>query len=95
MISEVFGRAKAFTILEVVDGSIVKAETVENPASSYEHGVGPIVVKMLTDMGVEVVAASEVGIGMSTLLEHNKIKMIKVNPGISVKEAVQKVLQEI
>ena len=94
-ISEVFGRSEKFTIIEVVNGSIVKVETVENPAASYKHGAGPIVVKMLTDMGVTAVAAREFGLGVSTLLEQNGIKKFNVQAGITVKEAVQKVLEEL
>ena len=97
-ISEVFGRSEKFTIIEVVNGpivTIVKVETVENPAASYKHGAGPIVVKMLTDMGVTAVAAREFGLGVSTLLEQNGIKKFNVKADITVKEAVQKILEEL
>ena len=94
-VSEVFGRSEKFTIIEVVNGSIVKVETVENPAASYKHGAGPIVVKMLTDMGVTAVAAREFGLGVSTLLEQNGIKKFNVKADITVKEAVEKILEEL
>ena len=94
-ISEVFGRSGKFTIIEVVNGSIVKVEIIENPAASYRHGAGPIVVKILSDMGVNAVAAREFGLGVSTLLEQNGIKKFNVKAGITVKEAVQKILEEL
>ena len=94
-ISDVFGRSERFTIIEITDGSIVKVEIIDNPAASYKHGAGPIVVKMLTDMGVTAVAAREFGMGVSTLLEHNGIKKFNVKTGITVKEAVQKILEEL
>ena len=94
-VSDVFGRSEKFTILEVADGSIVNVEVVENPAASYKHGAGPIVVKMLTDMGVTAAAAREFGMGVSTLLEQNGIKKFNVKAGIPVKKAVQKILEEL
>jgi len=94
-ISDVFGRAENLTIFEVHNGSIMSVKVVKNPAASYKHGAGPIVVKMLTDMGVTAVAAKEYGLGVSTLLEQNKIKKFKVDADIQVKEAVQKVLEEL
>ena len=94
-VSDVFGRSERFVILEISDGSVVNVKVVENPAASYKHGAGPIVVKMLSDMGVTAVAAREFGPGVSTLLEQNGIKRFNVEANISVKEAVQKVLQEL
>ena len=93
-VSDVFGRSEKFTILEIADGSIVNVEVVENPAASYKHGAGPIVVKMLSDMGVTVVAAKEFGLGVSTLLEQNQIKKFNVEANTTVKEAVQEILRE-
>ena len=94
-VSDVFGRSEKFTILEIADGFIVNVEIVENPAASYKHGAGPIVVKMLTDMGVTAVAAREFGLGVSTLLEQNKIKKFNVEANIPVKKAIQKILREL
>lgn len=70
-------------------------EVVGNPAATYKHGAGPIVVKMLTEMSVTVVASSELGLGASSLLEQNKIDRIKVKASITAKEAVHKTIQGI
>ena len=51
-------------------------------------------MKMLSDLGVTVVAAREFGLGVSTLLEQNQIKKFNVEANTPVKEAVQKVLRE-
>lgn len=93
VISEVFGRAKTFTIVKISEGSIGDVKVVENPAVSYKHGAGPIVVKMLVDMGVNMVAAREFGPGASALLEQHNIKMIKVKAGISVSEVIKNALK--
>ena len=68
LISDVFGKAQNFVVVEVQNGSIVDAEVVKNPAASYKHGSGPIAVKMLTDMKLDAVAGREFGLGVSTLL---------------------------
>lgn len=93
VVSEVFGRAKTFTIVEISEGSVGGVQVVENPAVSYKHGAGPIVVKMLVDMGVNVVAAREFGPGASALLEQHNVKKVTVKPGIKVSEAIEKVLK--
>jgi len=94
-VSEVFGRAKTFTIVEIDDVSIHKVEVVENPAVSYKQGAGPIAVKMLVDLGVTVVAAREFGPGASALLEHHNIRKVTVKPGIIVDEVIKDVLKSI
>jgi len=94
-ISDVFGRAGRFTILEITNGSIANVEVVENPAASYKHGAGPIAVKMLTDMGVTAVVAREFGPGVSTLLEQNNIRKFKVDADISVREAVHRIIEKL
>ena len=68
-VSEVFGRAKTFTILDILEKVIQNVEVLENPAASQKQGVGPIVTKMLGEARVNIVAAGEVGPGASTLLE--------------------------
>jgi len=91
-VSDVFGKAQNFVIVEVENGSIIDVKVVKNPAASYKHGSGPIAVKMLTDMKVDAVAGREFGLGVSTLLEQNKIEKTKVKTEITVKEAVKRVL---
>jgi len=94
VVSEVFGKAKTFTVIEISDDNVISAEVVENPAVKYKHGAGPIVVKMLVDMGVTAVAARESGPGASTLLEQHNIDRFEVKAGISVEEAVKSVLRK-
>jgi predicted Fe-Mo cluster-binding NifX family protein len=94
-VSDVFGKAETFTVLEIDNSSIVNVEVVKNPAASYKHGSGPIVVKMLADMKTDAVAAREFGLGASTLLDMNKIKKLKVKSNIAVKEAIKRILEEL
>jgi predicted Fe-Mo cluster-binding NifX family protein len=94
VVSEVFGRAKAFAVIDAEEGEIKGVNVLENPAVSYEHGAGPIVVKMLVDSGVNMVLAAELGPGASALLEQHNVIHIAVKPDTSVKESVKKALVE-
>ena len=92
VVSNVFGRAKTFTIVDAEDEKITGVTILENSAVSYHHGAGPIAVKMLVDEGVEVVLANELGIGASELLKQHNITIIPVKPGTNVEEAIKKAL---
>jgi predicted Fe-Mo cluster-binding NifX family protein len=93
VVSNVFGRAKTFTIVDAEDENITDVRILENSALSYRHGAGPIAVKMLVDEGVEVVLANELGIGASELLKQHNITIIPVKPGTNVGEATKKALR--
>jgi len=94
-VSDVFGRAKTFTIVKISDGSVNNVEVIENPAVSYKQGAGPIAVKMLVDLGVTVVAAREFGPGASALLEQHNVRKVAVEPGIIVGQIVKDVLTSV
>ena len=92
VVSDVFGRANTFTIVDVEKGAIKVVKVLENPAVSYEHGAGPIVVKMLIDTEVNMVIAAEFGPGVSTLLDQHQVTKIKVNAGSSISESIKNAL---
>ena len=94
VVSEVFGRANAFTVIDAEEGEIKGVKIMENPAVSYKHGAGPIVVKMLIDAGVNMVLAAELGPGASALLEQHNVTTIVVKPGAGVEESVRKTLSK-
>ncbi len=94
-VSKVFGRSNTFTVIDLEGDKIKDIEVLENPALSYKHGAGPIVVKMLVDRGVNVVVGAELGPGASALLEQHNVAHIIVRPGIVVNEAIRKALSEI
>jgi len=93
IVSDVFGRSETFTIVDISDGTIRNVKVVKNPAASYKHGAGPIVVKMLADMEVTAVTAREFGLGASTLLDQNNIKKFEVKADTPVREAIKTVLK--
>jgi predicted Fe-Mo cluster-binding NifX family protein len=88
-VSQVFGKAKTFTIIDVENDRIRKVKVIENPALSYEYGSGPIVAKTLADLKVDIVISAELGPGASGLLEHHGIKRILVTPNMKVADAIK------
>ena len=93
VVSEVFGRAKTFTIIDIDGKEVKKVEVLQNPAAAYKHGSGPIAVKMLIDMGVNTVIAGEFGPGVSTLLEQFNVARVEVKRNTRVSEAIQAFLE--
>jgi len=63
--------------------------------ASYEHGSGPIVVKMLADLKVNYVLAAEIGPGASELLDQHHIKRIPIKPNIKVSDVIKEVLTRL
>jgi len=94
-VSEVFGKAKTFTIVEVENGQIKNVQVIDNPAATYEYGSGPVAVKTLADLKVDFVLATELGPGASALLEHHHIRKASVKPDIKVADAIQQILAEL
>ena len=88
-VSEVFGKAKTFTIVEVENGQIRNVHVIDNPAASYDYGSGPVAVKTLADLKVDFVLAAELGPGASGLLEHHNIRKVLVKPNTKVSDAVK------
>lgn len=95
VVSEVFGRAKAFTIVDLENDAPRNVKILENPAVFYKHGAGPIVVKMLLDLNVNAVIAAEFGPGVSTLLDQHNVKRITLPSGRSVKESIEDALGKL
>ena len=93
-VSETFGRANTYTIIEVENGKIVNVKILRNPAVSYEHGAGPIVARTLIDEGIQLAVAGEIGPGVTTILEHHKVKRVTFKAGIRVSEAIKELLKQ-
>ena len=93
VVSDVFGRAKTFTIVDVEDGKITSVSVLENPALSYSHGAGPIAIKTLIDDGVEMVIANELGVGASEILKQHNIAYSSAKPGANAGDTVKKSLE--
>lgn len=93
-VSNVFSRAEIFTILDI-EGEEVKEVSVEkNMASTLKQGAGPLAVKNLKEMDVDLVLVPELGPGAKTMLKAFDIKIIEVESGITVCKAVKNALEK-
>jgi len=95
IVSEVFGKAKTFAIVDVENGQIKKVRVIDNPATSYNYGSGLVAVKTLADLKVNCVMAAELGLGAAGLLEHHHIRKISVKPNIKVADVIKENLAEL
>lgn len=95
VVSDVFGKAEFFTIIDVEDGEVKNVQIVENPAASYDHGSGPVAVKTLADLKVNLAITAELGPGASGLLEHHNIEKIFVKPNTKVAESIKEPLVKL
>jgi predicted Fe-Mo cluster-binding NifX family protein len=95
VVSDVFGRANTFTVVDIEKGAIKNVKVLDNPAVSYQHGAGPIVVKMLIDLEVNAVIANIFGSGVATLLDQHNIIQITVDAGTTVTESVKNALSKV
>ena len=89
VVSEVFGKAETFTLVDVEDTTIKHVRVIDNPAASYPYGSGPVAVKTLADMEVNMVLTGELGLGASKLLNHHNIKKITVKPNMTVADSIK------
>ena len=94
-VSNVFAKAPTFTFVEVVKGEVSGVTVEENKAADLLQGTGPIVIKNLKDKGVDIVIANELGPGAKTLIDISEIKIVTVETGITVREAVAEALKQI
>ncbi len=95
-IADRFGRAPTFTIIEIDDstGDIISVRVIENPGNVAGSGAGIRAVQKLVDEKVDVVVAPSPGPNAFMALQQSGIRLY-VMPGLSVKEALEKVLKEI
>jgi len=90
-VSEIFGRTNTITIIDVINGEVKNVQVLKNPAASFRFGAGPVLVKTLIDMNVNVVVSGELGPSASGLIEDHKMSKVIVKPGTPVKEAIKNI----
>jgi predicted Fe-Mo cluster-binding NifX family protein len=95
IVSEVFGKAKTFTIVDVENGQVKKVRVIDNPAASYDYGSGPVAVKTLADLKVNCVMAAELGPGASGLLDHHHIAKVSAKPNTKVADVIKENLTKL
>ena len=92
-ISEVFGKTKTFTLIEIEDNRIKDVKVINNPGADFRYGSGPIAAKTLIDKKVEVVIASEVGPNVTSILSDHGVRIITVAPRRKVQEVIQELIR--
>ncbi len=95
-IAERFGRAETFTIVEVDEktGQLLSVRVVENPGARAGSGAGVKAVQKLVDERVDVAVGPQPGPNAMIALQTAGIK-VKVYTGLKVREALEKVLEEL
>lgn len=91
-VSEVFGRAVSFTIVDVENGDIKSVEVVRNDYAVRGGGAGIAVSQFLANKGVEVVLTGNVGPNALSVLNSAGIKVYRAG-GLKVSEAIEKFLK--
>lgn len=91
-VSEVFGRAGSFTIVDVENGDIKSVEVVRNDYAVRGGGAGIAVSQFLANKGVNVVLTGNVGPNALSVLNSAGIKVYRAS-GMKVGEAVEKFLK--
>jgi predicted Fe-Mo cluster-binding NifX family protein len=87
-VSERFGRAPYFVIVESDDMSFIP---VQNAAVSAQSGAGPEAVRQVADHGAKVVLTGELGGNAKTAIEAAGIKGVT---GITGEKTVRQVVEE-
>ncbi len=91
-VSDVFGRAVSFTIVDVENGDIKSVEVVRNDYAVRGGGAGIAVSQFLADKGVEVVITGNVGPNALSVLNSAGIKVYRAG-GMKVSEAIERFLK--
>ncbi len=85
-----FARAPFLTIVDLKDGKVIKAESLENKMAMGLRGVGVGVGQWLISSGAKVVLAPRLGPNIMMVLSQAGIRVETVPPGVPVIEALKR-----
>lgn len=88
-----YGWADTFTIVDIEGRNVRNVEVIVNPASSYDHGRGPIVSYTLINKGVTVIVAARIGPGALEILKKHGVKVFIFESKLLASDALNEVLQ--
>ncbi|MDI3502678.1 MAG: hypothetical protein PWR13_1220 [Archaeoglobi archaeon] len=92
-VSDVFGRAQTFTIVETEGEEIRDVRILKNTSANFPSGAGIQAAQMLVNEGVEAVIAGRFGPNASSIFSQSGVRMVTMS-GVSVEEAVKRVIRE-
>ena len=90
VICKKFARAPYFTILEIGEEGFKVVKIVKNEYAHLSYGVGPIIVKMLKDLGVNVIGLPEAGVGVKQLIRELGMSYFETEAGLTVREVLER-----
>ncbi len=95
-LSDRFGRAPTFTIVDVDEktGEIKEVKIIENPGPKAGGGAGVRAVQKLIDEKVQIAVGPSPGPNAYMALQQAGIKIYTIT-GVTVKEALEKLLKEL
>jgi len=88
-VSMQFGRAPAFTIVDLEGGQVKNVVVEPNQYMYQPHGVGIAVAQHMANRGVQVIIAGRFGPNATSVLQSVGIKMVTVPPNTRVKDALR------
>ena len=89
VVSNVFARSPAFTIVGVEDGVTKRVTAERNKWAEAEHGAGPLACTHLIKLGVNVVIGPNFGPTVTKILKEAEIETISIAHQTKVRDAVQ------
>jgi len=89
-VSPQFGRAPAFTIVDVEDGEIKDVRAIQNPAAMLPQGAGIQAAQFVAQQGTTHVVAGNFGPNSSMVLAQMGIELV-VMESIPIKEAIERI----
>jgi predicted Fe-Mo cluster-binding NifX family protein len=88
-VAKTFSRAKTFTFISIKDGRPFEYSVIENNASKFKQGAGPLAARTLKDNGITTLISGDIGPGATTILEALGIEIYHTNSGKLVKKVIE------
>lgn len=87
-VSNRFGRAAYFIIVDTEDGEVKEYKIEKNPGAEARGGAGIKAVQKLINEGAKIAVAGSFGPNAMTALEETGIKHVEIS-GVTVEEALR------
>ena len=87
-VADTFSRAPTFTLISLENGEPSTVTVIDNKASEYSQGAGPLAAKTLKEKGVTVILSGELGPGAKTILQTLGIDFYQTEIGKTVKDVI-------
>jgi predicted Fe-Mo cluster-binding NifX family protein len=87
-VADTFSRAPTFTLISLKNSVPSEVTVIDNKASGYSQGAGPLAAQTLKENGVTTILSGELGPGAKTILQTLGIECYTTRIGKTVKEAL-------